>query len=154
MRPWSRLRLNLMVVQTKALRASVKRLQSHCGQAVGSLRQAKFRPESKHVGLLVSQKKVMEVREFSTHWIGFVQNIQITVFRIMRFGTTEPPVDVQNPMTIGIRTAATCTCTNINSRLNTWPLLLKVNENASQQHQQEFYIGMWVNIHRQPKNMN
>lgn len=58
--------------------------------------------------MLVSQKKAMLVRALSAHWSGFVQNIQITVFRIIIFGTTEPAVAVQKPMTMGTRVAATC----------------------------------------------
>jgi hypothetical protein len=112
-RPWFRLRLCLRVVQRK-VRWSSKRLQSHSGQAPWSLRQAKLRPESMHVGLLVSQKKAMEVRALSAHCRGFVQNTQMTVFRSIRFGTTEPPVEVQKPMTMGTRTAATCTCIDMN----------------------------------------
>ena len=112
-RLWFRLRLNSRVVQRKALRASSKRLQSHSGQAVGSLRQAKLRPESKQVGLLVSQKKAMEVRAFSTYWRGFDQNTQMTVGKIFRLGTTEPPVEVQKPITTEMITAAICTCTGL-----------------------------------------
>jgi hypothetical protein len=48
----------------------------------------------------------MEVKELSAYWIGFVQNIQTTVFNIFFFGTTDPPVTVQKPITIGTRTAA------------------------------------------------
>lgn len=66
-------------------------------------------PESKQLGLLVSQKKAIEVREFSAYWRGLLQKTQITVLRILRFGTTEPPVEVQKPMMMGITLAAICT---------------------------------------------
>lgn len=66
-------------------------------------------PESKQLGLLVSQKKAIEVRAFSAYWRGLLQKTQITVLRSLRFGTTEPPVEVQKPMIMGTTLAAICT---------------------------------------------
>jgi hypothetical protein len=101
-----KLRLNWSWVHTNTLLRSLTRGQLHCAHAAGELRHAIFAPLFKHSGLLVSQKNVIEVKELSAYWIGFVQNIQITVFNIFFFGTTDPPVEVQKPITIGTRTAA------------------------------------------------
>lgn len=66
-------------------------------------------PESKQLGLSVSQKKAIEVRAFSAYWRGLLQKTHITVLRSLRFGTTEPPVEVQKPMITGTTLAAICT---------------------------------------------
>jgi hypothetical protein len=101
-----KLRLNWSWVHTNTLLRSLTRGQLHCAHAAGVFRHALFAPLFKHSGLLVSQKNVMEVKELSAYWIGFVQYIQTIVFNIFFFGTTEPPVAVQKPITIGTRTAA------------------------------------------------